>query len=123
MASNLPLLFVPVGENSARPFGMDARERACRLATNAGLDCADKVQPGRGALLASMGYAWDPAWLKAMLSRPSTVLTLAGKPVMAHVPEGQESASALAALQCGDLPQGYEPLASETAELSYSELR
>ncbi len=38
------------------------------------------------ALLASMAYGWDPAWLKAMRDRPGTVLTLGGKPVMAHVP-------------------------------------
>ena len=28
-------------------------------------------EPGRAALLASMGYAWDPAWLKAMRARPA----------------------------------------------------
>ena len=89
MASEAPLLFVPVGDNAARPFGMDARERACRLAANAGFECADAVQPGRSALVASMAYAWDPAWLKAMRGRPRTVLTLGGKPVMAHVPGGR----------------------------------
>ena len=72
------LKFVPVGANPARPFGMDSRDRACRLATNAGLDCDDEVEVGP-ALLASMEYAWDPAWLKAMRNRPKTVLTLAGK--------------------------------------------
>jgi phosphatidylglycerophosphate synthase len=102
MSSEAPILFVPVGVNAARPFGMDARDRACRLASNAGLECADDAVPGRGVLLASMAYAWDPAWLKAMRTRPRTVLTLRGKPVMAHVPAGQDP---------------------ETAELSYDELR
>ena len=44
---------------------------------------------GRAALLASLDYAWDPAWLKAMRSRPRTVLTLGGKPVLVHVPDGR----------------------------------
>ena len=51
-------------------FGMDARERACRLAANAGFECAERREPGRAALLASMAYAWDPAWLKALRGAP-----------------------------------------------------
>jgi hypothetical protein len=114
--------FVPIGTNPARPFGMDSRERACRLATNAGLECSDKVEQGP-ALLASMEYAWDPAWLKAMQARPRTVLTLSGKPVMAHVPAGENAAAVAAALESGKTAKGYEALASETAELNYAELR
>ena len=86
MASDAPLLFVPVGTNAARPFGIEARDRACRLAANAGLECAVAPEPGRAMLLASMRYAWDPAWLKAMRKRPGTMLTLGGEPVMVHVP-------------------------------------
>ena len=41
MANETPLLFVAVGDNAARPFGMHARDRACRLAANAGFECAD----------------------------------------------------------------------------------
>ena len=84
MANDAPLLFVPVGENAARPFGMDARDRACRLATNAGFECADVATADRAALFASLDYAWDPAWLKAMRLRPQTALTLGGKPVLVH---------------------------------------
>ena len=62
MAGDTKLLFVPVGFNPARPFGMDARDRACRLATNAGFDCADHPEQGRAALISSLAYAWDPAW-------------------------------------------------------------
>ena len=47
MPTEPPLLFVPVGSNAARLFGMDARTRACRLATNAGFECADSAEPGR----------------------------------------------------------------------------
>ncbi len=86
-----PCCSCPSGSNDARPFGMDARERACRLAANAGLECADAPVEGRAVLLASMRYAWDPAWLKAMRSRPGTMLTLGGEPVMVHVPADMKS--------------------------------
>ena len=121
MASEGPLLFVPVGANSARLFGMDARERACRLATNAGFECADAIPPDRAALVASMDYAWDPAWLKAMRSKPREVLTLGGKPVMAHVPAGDSSAAD--AIANGQPLDGFESLDAEMAELNYAELR
>ena len=123
MANEPPLLFVPVGTNAARPFGMDARERACRLAVNAGLERADGPQACRPALLASMRYAWDPAWLKAMRGRPGTMLTLDGEPVMAHVAADSNPAAAAAGLEDHQVVQGYELLPAETAELSYAELR
>ncbi|MEA3058133.1 MAG: hypothetical protein QOF34_948 [Sphingomonadales bacterium] len=123
MPSDPPILFVPVGTNAARPFGMEASGRACRLATNAGYESSGDVQPGRAALLASMAYAWDPAWLKAMRARPRTVLTLGGKSVMAHVPAGEDGAKIAQALTAGEAIGGYDVLAAETAELSYDELR
>ena len=122
MAENAPVKFVPVGSNAARPFGMDARDRACRLATNAGYQCTDGAAEGP-AVLASMSFAVDPAWLKAMRARPNTVLTLGGKPVMAHVPAGAHAAVAARALEAGEPLGGYEVMEAETAELSYAELR
>jgi phosphatidylglycerophosphate synthase len=123
MSGEAPLLFVPIGSNPARPFGMDARERACRLATNAGFECAEEAVAGRAALLASMAYGWDPAWLRAMRARPGSVLTLGGKPVMAHVPDGGDAAAVNSALASGSRIDGYETIASETAELTNSALR
>ena len=77
MPSEARLMFVAVGSNSARPFGMDARDRVRRLAANAGLRLRRHAEPGRAAILANMRYAWDPAWLKAMRQPPGTVLTFA----------------------------------------------
>jgi phosphatidylglycerophosphate synthase len=122
MATDTPLLFVPIGSNPARPFGMDARDRACLLATNAGFECADVLQPGRAALLASMDYGWDPAWLKEMRNRPRTVLTLGGKPVLAHVPE-DENAAVAGAIENGSPIDAYEAIAAETAQLTNTALR
>jgi phosphatidylglycerophosphate synthase len=123
MSSEPKVQFVPVGSNPARPFGMDSKERACRLAANAGFDCADNPSPDRAALIASMDFAWDPAWLKAMRSRPRTVLTLGGKPAMALVPAGDDPSPVTQVLAAGSLPPDYQRLDAETAELSYAELR
>ncbi|MEO8547991.1 MAG: CDP-alcohol phosphatidyltransferase family protein [Sphingomicrobium sp.] len=121
-----PLLFVPVGSNAARLFGLDARTRACRLAQNAGFECGDAVEAGRGMIIASLDYAWDPAWLHAIAARPSSVLTLGGAPVLAHVPAGGPAAAPIAeALAKGNLSalERLEPIAAETFELTYAELR
>ena len=123
MVSDLPMLFVPVGKNAARPFGMEAKERACRLAANAGFECADAPLPGRAMLLASMAYGWDPVWLGELRNRPRTMLTLGGKPVIAHVTEGDDPGPAIARMDAGTPIQGYEPVAAETAELENKALR
>jgi len=130
MPTEPPLLFVPVGSNAARLFGLDARTRACRLAENAGFECRDSVEAGRSMLIASLDYAWDPAWLKAMAARPSSVLMLGGKPVLAHVPAGGPAPGPIADALAGTMAKGdmsalerLEPIAAETFELNYAELR
>lgn len=118
------LLFVPVGSNPTRLFGLDAEERACRFAGNAGLECAEAAQPGRGAILANMGYAWDPAWLKFMAARPASVLMLGGDPVLAHIPsDSGPSAVEAAMLGQGEAFDGLERIDAMSAEVSYDELR
>ena len=123
MPTQPPLTFVPVGTNSAHLFGMDARTRACRLATNMGMECADEAA-GRDAVLANMAFAWDPAWLREISRRPGTVLTLQGKPVLAHIAAGKNIVSVLDAMNgTGASLAGLEQIEGESAELSYSELR
>ena len=125
MSTQPPLSFVPVGANPARLFGMDARARACRLAENAGLESRDAVESGRGAIIASLAYAWDPAWLTEFAGRPSSVLTLGGKPVLVHVPAGVDAGAAADAVARGEMVglAGFEPVEAETVELSYRKLR
>ena len=123
MADETLLLFIPVGDNPARPFGMAAKDRACRLATNAGFECAEEPVAGRSALLASMEYGWDPLWLKEMRARPNSVLTLGGKPVLSHVTAGTDAAAALAAIASGEPITGFETIAAESAELTNNVLR
>jgi len=115
MASDPPPLFVPVGANPARLFGMDATDWASRIAASKGLEPADEPANGRSAVLGNMAFAWDPAWLRWIAERPGTVLTLGGQPVLAHVPAGSNASL--------DRNEGLEQVAAETAELSYAELR
>ena len=124
-ASSATPQFVPVGDNDARVFALDARTRACRLAAKAGLDCAGEARIGQAAVLADMGFAWDPAWLKAIAGRPATVLTLGDRVVLAHVAPHQDPGPLAAAMAGGSPPPlaGFERLDAETAELSYHELR
>lgn len=121
MASEPKPLFVPVGSNPARLFGMDAKTRACRLAENMGLQCADAAD--RAAVLANMAYAWDPAWLREISGRPRTVLTIGGKPVLVHVADGQDAASAIETMNNGTAPDGYDVIDAESAELNNAQLR
>ena len=118
-------VFVPVGANTARVFGLDAETRACRLATKAGMDCAQGVETGRAAVLADLGFAWDPAWLTAIRDRPRTVLMLDDRAVLANLPAGQDASAMLKTMESASpwKSAGFELIDAETAELSYAELR
>ena len=88
MDAESPPHFVPIGSNPARLFGLDATERARRLAVNAGFPASDEVPAKGPAIMANMHFAWDPAWLKLIGSKPGSALMEAGEPVLAHVPAG-----------------------------------
>lgn len=121
MATEQRPTFVPVGHNAAQLFGMDARTRACRLATNIGLECADRVDGA--SVLANMAYAWDPAWLREIAKRPGTALVKDGRPVLVHASNAASAAQVEQAIQTGEPLGGFEVLDADTAELSYFELR
>jgi len=124
MSSPAPTLFVPVGDNPARLFGMDARERACRIARNLGLECADSPPLDGNAVFANMAFAWDPAWLRDLARRPDAVLVKDGVPVLANV--SGEAAQSIVAAMAGGGPapgDGLERIDADSAELAYSELR
>jgi phosphatidylglycerophosphate synthase len=115
-------IFITIGSNPARVFGLSADERARRLAANAGFETADEREPGRPVLLANMAFAWDPAWLRVIGARPETVLTFRGEPILAHVTKNT-AAVAQAMLASGGSLDGLERIDSETAEVNYDELR
>jgi phosphatidylglycerophosphate synthase len=121
---NDPLL-VPVGTNPARVFGLDAETRLRRLAEKAGMDWARDVDKARPAVLADLRFAWDPAWLAATRNHAGSVLMLGDQAVLAHIPAGRDSSPIRAAMEAGApwTGQEFDRIDSETAELSYAELR
>jgi len=118
-------LFVTVGDNPARAFGMGAAERANALATQAGLEPADGPRPERTAVYADLSWAWDPQWLVALRDAPGSVLTKDGYPILAHVFGGGDAEPVLAAMRSGARYEGnsLSPIDAETVDLTYGVLR
>jgi phosphatidylglycerophosphate synthase len=118
-------LFVTVGDNPARAFGMGARQRANALAAKAGLEPAEPAQSGNSTVYANLDWAWDPAWLASMAKSPGRLLTKNGVPVLAHVPAGGDPAALIAAMRSGERYEGggLELIDADTADFSYQELR
>jgi len=117
-------LFVTVGDNPARAFGMSAVDRARALAIKAKLDPADGAQAGRSTVYADLNWASDPEWLVALADRPGDVLTKNGHPVLAHVPAGGDPAAVLSAMLSGEAYEGsLERIDADTADFSYRKLR
>lgn len=103
-----------VGTNPTLLWGMDSAERTRRIAAAAGLPFADGPadDAADGAvLLVHAGFAFDPAWLRTMAARPGHVLTVGGRPVIAHA-TGDHAAVARA-MQAGRTPSGLIVLARE----------
>ena len=109
-----------VGANPVRFWGLDTAERVRRIAGQAGLGGS-----GAPVVLASADHVFDPAWLRHVAARPGTVLTLAGRPVLAHARTEGEAAGLRAAMREGaPLPEGMQALAHEEgAEIENLTLR
>jgi phosphatidylglycerophosphate synthase len=117
--------FLTIGDTDARLFGQPARERAERLAANAGLSVVGELPSAGPVLLGNLGYAWDPAWLKELARRPGTALVKDGAAVLVHAPDRLAAELAAAAMR-DNLPlpaDQFEVLDADTAQLSYFELR
>jgi phosphatidylglycerophosphate synthase len=83
-----------VGANPVRFWGLDTAERVRRIAAKAGLGGS-----GAPVVLADAGHVFDPAWLRHVAAQPGTVLTLAGRPVLAHARTEREAADIRAAMR------------------------
>jgi phosphatidylglycerophosphate synthase len=99
-----------IGTNSTRIWGLTPAERVRRIAAKEGLEMA-KAGEGGPLLLVASDYAFDPLWLDFMKARPNSVLTIQGKPALAHVVDG--GGAALAAMEAGQVPVGLEPVQAE----------
>ena len=93
----MTIAFETIGENDVKVFSLDPLTRARRLARKAGLDPDGRSDESAPRVVADLGYAWDPAWLRHVASRPGAVVTLAGRPVLAHV--DRAGAPAIAAMR------------------------
>jgi len=118
-------LFVAIGDNPARAFGMAADVRANALAVKAGLEPAQATEAGRAAVLADLGYAWDPTWLRAMAGKPGTALLKDGRAVLVHVAAGADPAPFAEAMREGRPidATALVILDADRAEVSNHELR
>jgi phosphatidylglycerophosphate synthase len=117
-------LFVTVGDNPARPFGMSASERARALAIKAKLHPVGETQHDRSTVYADLNWSWDPEWLVALSEKPGAVLIKDGRVVLAHVPPGGDPGPILSAMRSGDSYQGsLERIDADTTDFSYRKLR
>lgn len=129
MSGDLPSgekpLFVTVGENPARAFGMSAADRANALAIKARLEPAGRPEVRRGTLLADLNWAWDPEWLAALAEQPGAVLTKNSLPVLAHIPAGGDFSEVMASMTSSSPYNGtsLQRVDADTADFSYRKLR
>ncbi|WP_294395664.1 CDP-alcohol phosphatidyltransferase family protein [uncultured Sphingomonas sp.] len=105
-----------VGTNPVRLWGLTQAQRVERIAAKAGLAMSDGGGP---ILLIDSAFAFDPQWLGFMRQRPGAVLTLGGRPVIAHVEDGGDAAEA--AMLRGAVPAGLSLIAAEDNADFYNE--
>ncbi len=118
-------LFIALGDNPARAFGLAADARADALGIKAGMEPARGPDPARATVLADLDFAWDPAWARAIAQRPATALVKDGRAVLVHLVAGADIEPVAAAmrekrpLEVADLTI----LDADRAELANHELR
>ncbi|WP_324806442.1 CDP-alcohol phosphatidyltransferase family protein [Sphingomonas sp. LY29] len=117
-------LFLTVGANPAKAFGMDAAARANALAIKAGLEPASTPIPGRAAVYADLNWAWDPEWLVTMADAPGRTLVKDGHPVIAHVVADADVRAVTSAMEQGQTIAADEAtMDADTADFAYRKLR
>ena len=100
--------FLTIGRNPTRVFGLDAQRRARRFADKAKLHVVDAAPSGGATIIADLAFAWDPAWLGHLRSRPALAVTLGGRPALVHVPDAAQLPAVIAAIeQRTALPPGF----------------
>jgi phosphatidylglycerophosphate synthase len=103
---------------------MNSRERLRRIAAAQGLELGEAgPEP---AILANLGYAFDPSWLRYIVREPGTVVTYGGVPVLAHVDDEPVRKAVVQAMEGGAMlaPRpGINIVAQENMDLANNELR
>lgn len=111
-----------VGANQTPLWGMSSEERLRRMARAQKLDfgAAD------AELLANLGYAFDPGWLRFTAEEPDRVVTLGGVPVLAHCTRAEDRTAVVEAMERGQKLGGTSLAVTaweESGGLTNSELR
>jgi len=117
--SSQPPSLVPIGRNDTPLWGMTAHERLRRIAASQRLPF-HLAGPGP-AILADLGYAFDPAWTAYLRTRPDTAVTRGGVPVLAHVAAADVAAVRDAMATGSALPGHLEVLPAERDEGIFNE--
>ncbi len=102
-----------MGDAPVRIWGMPNSERIKRLGEKAGLK-GDKDAPN--IIWADARFAFDPLWITHLVAHPGTIITVAGKPVLAHVSAADEKA-----LAKGELPGSSHIYAMENRPELYND--
>jgi phosphatidylglycerophosphate synthase len=100
--------FVGVGGDHTRVFGLSPAERARRIATKAKLRPVAQIPADSGAIVADLGFAWDPAWLAHVRDHSGLAVTYRGRPALVHCADAAQAGAVAAAIEAGTpLPPGF----------------
>ncbi|MBU3078320.1 CDP-alcohol phosphatidyltransferase family protein [Sphingomonas quercus] len=79
--------FVTEGANQVTIYGLSPVERMRRFAVKAGLAPVERMPATGPAIVADLGFAWDPAWLAWVKKAPGRAMAYGGRVVLAHYPD------------------------------------
>lgn len=99
-----------VGDNPTPIWGMSAAERVRRIVA------AQRFAADDGVVVANLAFAFDPAWLAHLATRPGTMLTRGGVPVLAYVRDEAHRDAVAAAMRHGAPLAAMPGLATIAAE-------
>src|SRR3546814_1645286 len=87
MADNRRFIVEIIGENPAKAWGLTSMERLKRMLHAEKIEVASARTPDLPLLVADSDYIFERLWLRLALNTPGSVLTINGRPVLAHLPD------------------------------------
>src|SRR3546814_6234028 len=85
MADNRRFIVEIIGENPAKAWGLTSMERLKRMLHAEKIEVASARTPDLPLLVADSDYIYERLWLRLALNTPGSVLTINGRPVLAHL--------------------------------------